>query len=125
LSVSTTARLKEEWKTDLARFQGRDLPIKCYGYLWAEGIYFNVRLEGAKRCILVIIGVGEKSGQQEVGGILNGCWGREQYCRELFLKLKRQGLTAPPQLAVDDKALRFLKALWRYTALSPATLLGA
>jgi hypothetical protein len=51
LSLSTIARLKEAWKMDLTIFQGRDLSRKRYVYLWVDGGYFNVCLEGAKQCI--------------------------------------------------------------------------
>lgn len=71
LSASTISRLKEVWKTDLARFQERDLSGKRHVYLWADGVYFNVRLEEARQCILVIIGAGE-DGRRELLGILDG-----------------------------------------------------
>jgi transposase-like protein len=51
----------------LASFQGRDLSRKRYVYLWAEDIYFNVRLEGAKQGILVTVGVSEDSHKKLVG----------------------------------------------------------
>ena len=111
LSASTIARLKEVWKTDLTRFQDRDLSRKRYVYLWADGVYFNVRLEEAKQCILVIIGAGE-DGRKELLGILDGYRESEQSWNELLLDLKRRGLTVPPQLAVGDGSLGFWKALW-------------
>ena len=111
LSASTIARLKEIWQTDLTRFQDRDLSRKRYVYLWADGVYFNVRLEEAKQCILVIIGAGE-DGRKELLGILDGYRESEQSWKELLLDLKRRGLTVPPQLAVGDGALGFWKALW-------------
>jgi transposase-like protein len=111
LSSSTIVRLKEVWKADLASFQGRDLSKKRYVYFWADGVYFNVRLEEAKQCILVIIGAGE-DGRKELVGILDGYRESEQSWKELLLDLKRRGLTALPQLAVGDGALGFWKALW-------------
>ena len=35
-----------------------------YVYIWADGIYFNIRSDDARQCILVIIGVTEQ-GQKE------------------------------------------------------------
>jgi transposase-like protein len=32
------------------------LSQKHYVYWWADGIYFNVRLEQARPCVLVIVG---------------------------------------------------------------------
>jgi transposase-like protein len=37
-------------------------------YLWADGGYFTVRVEGAKQCLLVIIGTGEYGRKKKVGG---------------------------------------------------------
>jgi hypothetical protein len=37
----------------------RYLERKHYVYIWADGVYFNIRSEEAKQCILVIIGVNE------------------------------------------------------------------
>ncbi len=37
----------------------RDLSSKRYVYFWIDGVYFNVRMDEAKQCILVIIGVTE------------------------------------------------------------------
>ena len=35
----------------------RDLSKEGYIYIWSVGIYFNIRSDDAKQCILVIIGV--------------------------------------------------------------------
>lgn len=35
----------------------RDLSDVDYVYVWADGIHLNVRLEEAKACVLVLIGV--------------------------------------------------------------------
>ena len=35
----------------------RDLSKERYVYIWADGIYFNIRSDDSKQCILVIIGV--------------------------------------------------------------------
>ena len=37
----------------------KDLSKERYVYIWADGIYFNVRSDDAKQCLLVIIGVTE------------------------------------------------------------------
>src|SRR4029434_4030435 len=55
LSASTIARLKEIWAEEHARWQQRDLSAKRYVYLWADGVYFQARLEDDAQCILVII----------------------------------------------------------------------
>ena len=60
LSASTIARLKEIWAEEHARWQQRDLSAKRYVYLWADGVYFQARLEDDAQCILVIIAEGGK-----------------------------------------------------------------
>lgn len=110
LSPATIGRLKDIWKDELRAWQGRDLSKKRYVYFWADGVYFNVRLEEDKQCILVIIGADE-SGSKELVGLLDGYRESEQSWRELLLDLKRRGLVIPPKLAVGDGALGFWKAL--------------
>ena len=55
LSSSTISRLKSIWQEDLDKWKKRDLSLKRYVYIWADGIYCNVRME-EKQCLLVIIG---------------------------------------------------------------------
>jgi transposase-like protein len=68
LSAFAIARLKKARNTTLARlFQRRGLSRKRYVYLWTDGVYFNVRVEKAKQCILVAIGR-RRGWPQGVGG---------------------------------------------------------
>ena len=110
LSPSTISRLKEVWKDELGAWQGRDLSKRRYVYFWADGVYFNVRLEEDKQCILVIIGADE-GGRKELVGLLDGYRESEQSWKELLWDLKRRGLVISPKLAVGDGALGFWKAL--------------
>ena len=110
LSASTIGRLKEVWKAEMASWQGRDLKRKRYVYFWADGVYFNVRLDEASQCILVIIGA-TADGEKELVGIWDGYRESEQSWRELLLDLRRRGLTISPKLAVGDGGLGFWKAL--------------
>lgn len=110
LSASTISRLKDVWKAEMAAWQGRDLSKKRYVYFWADGVYFNVRLEEASQCILVIIGA-TSDGKKELVGIWDGYRESEQSWKELLLDLKRRGLKIGPKLAVGDGGLGFWKAL--------------
>ena len=56
LSASTISRLKETWQSEFKAWQGRDLSSKQYVYFWADGVYFEARMEEAKQCMLVIMG---------------------------------------------------------------------
>lgn len=81
-----------------------------YVYSWADGVYFNIRSDDAKQCILVIIGVTEH-GRKEFIAIEDGYRESEQSWSELLLRFKAQGLKRSPKLAVGDEALGFWKAL--------------
>jgi len=110
LSASTIARLKEGWSDEHQRWQKRDLSMKRYVYLWADGIHLEARLEDQAQCILVIIGA-TPEGKKELVGFTDGMRESAQSWRDLLLDLKRRGLAATPELAVADGALGFWKAL--------------
>ncbi|MCJ7735725.1 MAG: IS256 family transposase [Anaerolineae bacterium] len=110
VSASTISRLKESWQVDLETWQARDLSTKRYVYFWADGVYFNVRLQEARQCMLVIIGA-TAEGRKELVAIWDGYRESEQSWKEVLLDLKRRGLKQSPQLAIGDGALGFWKAL--------------
>ena len=110
LSANTIVRLKKVWQEELERWQGRDLSAKRYVYFWADGIYFQPRLDKDRQCILVIIGADDR-GRKEVLAIDDGYRESAQSWRELLLDLKKRGLVIPPELATGDGALGFWKAL--------------
>ena len=110
LSPATIVRLKERWRGEAEAWRKRDLSAKRYVYFWADGIYFQVRLEQANQCFLVIIGADE-AGNKELIGFWDGYRESEQSWTELLLDLKSRGLVIGPKLAVGDGALGFWKAL--------------
>jgi transposase-like protein len=55
-SASTITRLKSVWEEEYADWSKRSLAGKRYVYLWADGIYCNVRLEDDRQCLLVLMG---------------------------------------------------------------------
>ena len=109
LSTSTIGRLKSVWQEDLEKWQKRDLSHKRYVYIWADGIYCNVRMEN-RQCLLVIIGA-TKDGKKELIAIDSGFRESDLSWTELLLDIKRRGLKNSPELAVGDGALGFWKAL--------------
>ena len=109
LSASTISRLKSIWQEDLDKWKKRDLSFKRYVYIWADGIYCNVRME-EKQCLLVIIGATE-DGKKELLALDNGLRESELSWQELLLDLKRRGLKVAPKLAIGDGALGFWNAL--------------
>ncbi len=109
LSAPTISRLKIIWQEDLEQWQKRDLSNKRFVYIWADGIYCNVRME-EKQCLLVIIGA-TKDGKKELLALESGFRESELSWTELLLNLKRRGLKDSPELAVGDGSLGFWKAL--------------
>jgi transposase-like protein len=110
LSANTIGRLKEVWKREYEQWSKRSLSGKQYVYIWADGIYFGVRLEDARQCILVIIGANSE-GKKELLGIADGYRESEESWKELLLDLKQRGLSVDPKLAIGDGGLGFWKAL--------------
>ena len=102
--------MKDVWQGELARWEKRGLSARRYLYFWADGIYFQPRMEHDKQCILVIIGA-DQWGRKELLAIADGYRESTQSWRELLLDLKRRGLEVAPELAVGDGALGFWKAL--------------
>ncbi len=105
LSASTISRLKEGWQEDLEEWQNRDLSHKRYVYIWADGIYCNVRME-EKQCLLVTIGA-TKDGRKELVALEGGFRESELSWTEVLVDLKHRGLKEAPELAVGDGALGF------------------
>ena len=67
LSATNIVRLKESWQKEWAGWSKRSLEGKYYVYLWADGIYFNIRLEDPgnnKQCILVLMGETRKQARR-------------------------------------------------------------
>jgi len=88
----------------------RDLSDKEYVYFWVDGIYFNVRLEDDRSCILVVMGA-DREGNKELVAVSDGFRESELGWQEILLDLKRRGLERGPELAIGDGALGFWAAL--------------
>jgi len=110
LSSGTISRLKQHWQEEHKSWSQRNLDLKKYVYIWADGIYFNIRSEEAKQCILVIIGVNEH-GKKELLAIEEGYRESTQSWTELLEDIRHRGLTVAPKLAIGDGALGFWKAI--------------
>lgn len=109
LSANTISRLKQHWIDEHRSWCQRDLGQKRYVYLWADGVYSNVRMDD-RLCLLVIIGVTEH-GRKELIAVEDGYRESEASWSELLLGLRERGLTTSPKLAIGDGALGFWKAL--------------
>lgn len=110
LSSANIVRLKEAWQQEYVAWQKRDLSQKHYVYLWADGIYFNVRLTPERPCMLVLMGA-TAEGKKELVGLLDGERESKISWKDLLLDLKQRGLKKAPALAIADGALGFWPAL--------------
>jgi transposase-like protein len=110
LSPTTIVRMKELWQGEYENFCRRSLEGKRYVYLWADGIYFNIRLTDDRPCVLVLMGA-TADGTKELIAMIDGQRESEQSWLELLLDVKNRGLTESPMLATGDGALGFWKAL--------------
>lgn len=110
LSATNIVRLKEGWKQDFEQWQKRDLSGKQYVYVWADGIYFNVRLEDDRTCILVLIGA-TADGDKELLAVQDGYRESKASWKDVLRDLKKRGLKFAPHLATGDGALGFWSAM--------------
>lgn len=109
LSASVITRLRAQWQDEAKAFQGRDLSGVDYVYVWADGIHVSIRLEEARLCLLVLIGV-RADGTKELITLADGFRESEGSWADLLRDAARRGMRAPV-LAVGDGALGFWSAL--------------
>ena len=110
LSATNIVRLKEEWSREYADWNERSLKDKHYVYIWADGIYCNVRLSDDRPCLLVIIGA-TADGQKELVAIHDGIRESKLSWQTVLSDLKARGLEKSPELAIGDGALGFWAAV--------------
>lgn len=108
LSPPTIARLKRGWETEYAEWRQRDWRGHEFVYIWADGIYVNVRSD-QRRCVLVVVGC-DVRGNKHFLAIEEGFRESTESWRALLLSLRDRGIEAP-QLAIGDGALGFWAAL--------------
>jgi putative transposase len=109
LSAAAVGRLLAAWQADHEVFSRRDLTDRDYVYVWADGVHFRVRLEQARLCCLVIVGV-RADGTKELVAVADGERESTDSWAELLCDLRRRGMRAPV-VAVGDGALGLGAAL--------------
>lgn len=110
LSPATITRMLEAWQQEYRDWSLRDLSGEHYVYLWADGIYTDVRLTDERPCALVLIGA-TADGRKHLVAVVDGERESTESWRELLLDVKARGLKRPPKIAVADGALGFWSAL--------------
>jgi transposase-like protein len=109
-SATTITRLLRVWQEEYAGWRKRSLKGKEYVYVWADGVYFNVRLgEDKQLACLVLVGV-LPDGTKEVIALEDGYRESTESWLSLLRDLERRGMPAP-KLAIGDGALGFWAAL--------------
>jgi transposase-like protein len=109
LSAAAVGRLLTSWQADYEVFCRRDLADRDYVYVWADGVHFRVRLEQARLCCLVLVGV-RADGTKELVAVADGERESTDSWAELLRDLRRRGMRAPV-VAVGDGALGLWAAL--------------
>ncbi len=112
MSAATITRLKSQWEQEQKTWSNRRLDGKQYVYVWADGIYFNIRLEdeeNKRQCNLVLIGA-TADGKKELIAIEEGYRESETSWLVMLRDLKSRGLSMDPKLAIADGALGFWAA---------------
>lgn len=110
LSATTVVRLKDVWRREYESWSKRSLEGQRFVYIWADGIYSNIRLDDERQCLLVVIGA-LADGRKQLLAVHDGFRESELSWKELLEDLKRRGLKLPPKLAVGDGGLGFWAAL--------------
>ena len=114
LSATTITRLKGIWQEEYQHWGRRSLAGKQYVYVWADGIYTNVRLEEDRVCLLVLIGA-TPDGKKELIAVLDGYRESEQSWHELLVRLRDENaLLIAPELAIGaiDEGGRAFTSPW-------------
>ena len=109
LSAPVITRLVAAWQADYQAFCQRDLSDRDYVYCWADGVHSRVRLEQARLCCLVIVGV-RADGTKELVALADGERESTQSWAELLRDCRRRGMSAPVVM-VGDGALGLWRAL--------------
>jgi transposase-like protein len=108
-SATTITRLLNVWQEEYKAWRKRSLAGKEYVYIWADGVYFNIRLEADRLACLVIVGV-LPDGRKEVIALEDGYRESSESWASVLRDLKRRGMIAPV-LAIGDGNLGFWAAL--------------
>ncbi len=109
LTASVLSELKKPWTAQFNEWNQRDLSEVTFTYLFADGIYQEIRGDNPKICVLVLMGVDDQ-GKKHLIALEDGVRESTQSWREVLLGAKARGLNAA-KLATGDGALGFWAAL--------------
>ena len=109
LSPTTITRLTQVWQDEYQAWRKRSLAGTDYVYIWADGVYFSVRLEEDRLACLAVMG-GRADGTKEIIALEDGYRESQKSWASLLRDLRRRGMPASV-LAVGDGALGLWAAL--------------
>ncbi|MEY9855060.1 putative transposase [Catenulispora sp. GAS73] len=109
LSAAAVSRLTATWTEDHQAFQRRDLFGLDFVYVWADGVHLMVRLDEAKACVPVLVGV-RADDSKELIALDSGYREPGESWASLLRGCALRGMRAP-HLAVGDGTLGFWKTL--------------
>jgi putative transposase len=109
LTPAVLSELKKSWTKEFNEWNTHDLSKVTFTYLFADGIYQEIRGDNPKICVLVLMGV-DTHGRKHLISIEDGVRESTQSWREVLLGAKARGLK-PAKLATGDGALGFWAAL--------------
>ena len=89
LSQATVSRLKHKWAAEYDIWRKRDLGGCRWAYVWADGIYSNIRGDNPRLCVLVVIGVNER-GEKRFLAIEDGIRESKQSWHEVLMGLRER-----------------------------------
>ncbi len=107
LSAATIPRLKGGWEREYAGWRERDWGGEEFVYLWADGIYVNVR--GEERRCLLMVGC-DTRGRKRFLALEAGFRESKESWKAVLLSLRDRGVKAA-KLAVGDGGLGLWSAL--------------
>ena len=93
-SATTVTRLLKVWQEEYKAWRKRSLAGKEYVYIWADGVYFNIRLEEDRLACLVIVGV-LPDGRKEVIALEDGYRESTESWASVLRDLKRGAWPRP------------------------------
>jgi transposase-like protein len=94
LSASVITRLTTDWQDEQRAFAGRGLSDVDYVYIWVDGVHFTVRLDEARLCTLVMVGV-RADGSKQLVALADGHRESTESWADLLRDCKRRGMATP------------------------------
>ena len=91
LSPTTITRLTQVWQDEYQAWRKRSLAGTDYVYIWADGVYFNVRLEEDRLACLAVMGV-RADGTKEIIALEDGYRESQESWASLLRDLRRRGM---------------------------------